>query len=377
MPRVRELDALRGLAALAVMGFHFWPDTLFFGWAAVDLFFVLSGYLITAIILEQRSAPNFVAAFYARRSLRIWPIYYLTLFGLIGVASVLRLPAKLDALPQFLTYTQHVQRYWGGSMPPFLGGVQHTWTLALEEQYYLLWPALVCLVGPRGVVPLAVLLAVLAIACRAIGLPPYLLVSRCDGFALGGLLAALLSARARDAQRIQAFRWGCGLAIVAAAVYLIGGMAAYGGERFFGGEHAGPLWSAPTFFAICLLFAGVVGLVATSPGAPAWRVLRARSLVYVGQISYGLYLYHYVMWWLVQRLAERAGLGRPWWLALPVGVASVGVAALSWRFVERPILALKDRFAYRPGDRAASALTPPHRPTLPAGSRFDHAAPRP
>src|SRR5690349_5506703 len=102
MKRVPELDALRTLAAAVVLLFHLHPPTFFFGWTGVDLFFVLSGYLITTIVIDHTDAPGFYYSFYMRRGLRIWPIYYLTLFGLVLLNPFLARREPMDALGYFL-----------------------------------------------------------------------------------------------------------------------------------------------------------------------------------------------------------------------------------------------------------------------------------
>src|SRR5689334_19766085 len=112
MPRVPELDALRALAALVVLLFHIRPQRFPWGWTGVDLFFVLSGYLITTIILGHQGTRGFVRNFYIRRSLRIWPIYYLALLGLVLANRWLPKPQPMDALPYYLTYTQNLPSYW-------------------------------------------------------------------------------------------------------------------------------------------------------------------------------------------------------------------------------------------------------------------------
>ncbi len=196
MRRVPELDALRGLAASVVLLFHLRPLSFFYGWAGVDLFFVLSGYLITSIILRHCDQPGFLIRFYARRSLRIWPIYYLALLVLVAINPMLPQPQPTTALPYYLTYTQNLWLYWTNATVPFLPEFDHTWTLALEEQFYVIWPALVLWAGRRRVVRLCLITVAIAYYSRTgfLGWGPYserILIARCDGFALGGLLAAL------------------------------------------------------------------------------------------------------------------------------------------------------------------------------------------
>ena len=148
MRRVSEFDALRGFAALAVLLFHCqnrqgtWTH---FGFTGVHLFLVLSGYLITNIVINHVDSPGFFRAFYARRILRIWPIYYLTLGFLVVLQHYLPNPPSLRGLPYYLTFTQHTW-HWPvltkilptPSTP--VRAFDHSWTLALEEQFYLLWP---------------------------------------------------------------------------------------------------------------------------------------------------------------------------------------------------------------------------------------------
>ncbi|HKI18261.1 MAG TPA: acyltransferase, partial [Isosphaeraceae bacterium] len=110
--RVRELDALRGLACLLILVYHLMPHRVPGGWAGVDLFFILSGFLITSIILKSFHERHFLAHFYVRRGLRIWPVYYLTVLLLAAATPILPRPYDLGGLPYLLTYTQNVPLYW-------------------------------------------------------------------------------------------------------------------------------------------------------------------------------------------------------------------------------------------------------------------------
>ena len=148
-PRVLELDGLRGLACLTILAYHIRPAAVPYGWTSVDLFFVLSGYLITAILVRHRGSPGLLKSFYARRGLRIWPIYYLTIVVLVILGPWLPRPTSWNGLGYYLTYTQNIPRYWSGRVPAFSPYLNHFWTLANEEQFYIVWPILVITLGRR------------------------------------------------------------------------------------------------------------------------------------------------------------------------------------------------------------------------------------
>jgi peptidoglycan/LPS O-acetylase OafA/YrhL len=331
LPRVRELDAIRGVAALAVVAYHLYPATFAWGRTGVDLFFVLSGYLITQILLRHQGSGRLLGAFYARRGLRIWPIYYLALLACVALNRLLERPSPVDGLIYYLTFTQGVPHYWSGPVPPFLPALLHTWTLALEEQFYLIWPALVALAGRRRLAALAVAVAALAVWARARGFAVTILVARCDGFALGGLLAAIPADGGRAGPPRRAF------AAVAAAA--LAGSIAWEWRLL-------PAWDPLKSLVANLFFAGIVGLIVCDAGRPWLAPLRDRRLCYLGRISYGIYLYHLIVIVFATEFARQAGLPRGPALDLAMVAATLALAAASWELLERPLLRLKDRFPY-------------------------------
>lgn len=192
LDRVKELDSIRGLAAIAIVFYHLWFQSLSILGSAVDLFFVLSGYLITTIILTNALSDRFLISFYMRRGLRIWPIYYLTLLAMCLFYPFLPPCGNLDDLPFYLSFTQELPRYKPTVDPSFPLAFRHTWTLAIEEQFYLIWPPLLWWLGKKRVPIVSVLLVALAVVARSLNLSAFILVTHCDGLALGGLLAGLL-----------------------------------------------------------------------------------------------------------------------------------------------------------------------------------------
>ncbi|HEY7856751.1 MAG TPA: acyltransferase, partial [Terriglobales bacterium] len=153
MERVAELDGLRAVAVGAVIAFHYTLNTHYaspvtgLGWIGVDLFFVLSGYLITSILLKAKARPAYFRTFYLRRTLRIFPVYFLLL-------ATYAIAARVGGGPQpwsywamhaaFLSSTAEYFHFWAFAAPPFVyGGVTVLWTLSIEEQFYLLWAPVV------------------------------------------------------------------------------------------------------------------------------------------------------------------------------------------------------------------------------------------
>jgi peptidoglycan/LPS O-acetylase OafA/YrhL len=341
--RIVELDGLRGLACLTIVAYHFRPPMVPYGWLSVDLFFVLSGYLITAILIRHEGSPRLLRNFYVRRGLRIWPVYYLTILAVVLVGPWLPRPTSCAGLGYYLTYTQNLPSYWSGRVPPFSPYVAHLWTLANEEQFYIIWPLMVAMTGRRAVIPLALGLAALSVAARARGLSSLLLLARADGFALGGILAAILTNSERVAQRLTAYRRAfAGVALVALAVVVA--VMARGVLPTFGRP---PKGAALSVLAVNLVFAGVVGLIVTHAGRPAIAWLRRPRLVHLGTLSYGLYVYHYIVLVLTDdMLVALRGYGRTSIINTPVIVFIYVLAAASWAWFEKPVLDLKRRFEY-------------------------------
>jgi peptidoglycan/LPS O-acetylase OafA/YrhL len=351
--RVLELDGLRGLACFTILVYHFRPVIVPYGWSSVDLFFVLSGYLITAILIRHEGSPRLLRNFYVRRGLRIWPVYYLTILALVIVRPWLPRPISWDGLGYFLTYTQNLPLYWSGKVPPFSPYVSHLWTLANEEQFYIVWPLLVVMLGRRAVIPLALGLAALSVAARAAGFNSWLLLARADGFALGGMLAAILVDSERVARHLTAYRRGfASIALVALAIVIVA--MARGILPTFGRPPKGAAFSV---LAINLVFAGVVGLVVMHAGRRTVAWLRRPRLVHLGTLSYGLYVYHYIVLVLSDDvLVAFRGFGRTSVDNIPVIVLIYALAALSWAWFEKPLLDMKGRFPYRASDARETEL---------------------
>ena len=211
-----QVISLRGIAILAVILLHLTsaltvaPESLSarllkqagsFGWSGVDLFFVLSGFLITGILADTRDAPRRFRTFYARRALRILPLYYGFLLLLFAVPALLGARAYVTPLDQQLPYWLYLQNIWW-LRTEALAFSAHLWTLAIEEQFYLAWPLLIFTLSPRNALRAcaALLLGTLAYRVAAVltGADLHAVYfqtpARLDGLALGGAIKAALAA---------------------------------------------------------------------------------------------------------------------------------------------------------------------------------------
>jgi peptidoglycan/LPS O-acetylase OafA/YrhL len=340
---IPQFDVLRGIAVLAVMLFHIahnlrtqhLHDSLLWGWAGVDLFFVLSGFLITGILIDNKDKDKdgYFKNFYARRTLRIWPLYYAVIVAMLVAVPLIApgMNAKLLgterptwAFPLFL------QSIFVGS---HVGGpLAVTWSLAIEEQFYLVWPLVVSLSRPLVLkrISLVILIAspVLRLVCSSL-LPAFdyheNTFLRLDGLAMGAFLAVVVRhSTAIDIRR--AVKCVAPLAIGLVAISAV--------------FH----WRWLMFSALSLAFGCIVASSVIND-----LKLSNRLLSYTGKISYGMYLLHLFAFDTLRSDALRARLPHS-----PVandlcfaGIAfagTYGIASISWFVLESPINALKKYF---------------------------------
>jgi peptidoglycan/LPS O-acetylase OafA/YrhL len=331
------------------------------GWCGVDLFFVLSGFLISGILIETRSATNYFGSFWARRALRIVPVYYTCLAMWFLVFPVV-LPG-LGFHPHL--GTEHQLPYWTWTANLFgeVPQLGHLWSLSIEEQFYLVWPFAVWLLPNRHLGALCAALVVLCPAIRVLALSvdlsprwPWQAVARIDSLALGALVAVVV----RDEQfRAAAARWWKPVLAVSvvgmAAVFLILGDVEMNDDWT-------PLFGSPTrpmsgvvFSFIDTAFAALlVGTLLSTGTSRSFRWLDTAWLRRMGKYSYGLYLFHGP----IAHMAMHGLPGSRWgpWLQLrSVYIAfmaasivfSFCLALVSWHLLEKRFLSLKDGFVAR------------------------------
>lgn len=330
-----QLDGLRTLAVLGVFYTHFVEDETIWGHAGVRLFFVLSGFLITGILLRGRDARDRgegrpVRNFYIRRALRLWPAYYL----LMLVALAANWLDIRDYAWWHLLYLSNilvaVQNSWE---VPWI--TAHLWSLSVEEQFYLIWPPLMLLLPRRALAWLCIVAILVAVIGRVV-VPWQLLAhttlptNSLDALAGGGLLALLHHRRGIPS-------WFPLIGIGAGAGILIALML----------PSAWAMEAAK--FLTVPLFAAVIALAIRDLRGPARWLLANPVSRYLGRVSYGAYLYHlFVMGFMFSVLAPYSPLfqTRGWPLFVAGATITYGLATLSWFLVERPLNRRKDRYAY-------------------------------
>ena len=296
-PRISEIDSLRGLGAIAILAFHLWPGTFFFGWSRVELFFVISGYFVTSISIKHSHQKLFNKNFLMRRLLRILPSYILLII-ISTLWSFFNSEINFCKLFLYLIFCQGSEYYVYNISHFTIEIIQHTWCLAIEEQFYLFWPPLVSMDRGRYVAPLSIWVILNCVIVRSAGLHPWTLASRCDGLALGALLASLLRDDAWVCRRISLLK------IVFASIFsaaTLGIAILYSPLVYaipFSHAFSKPLNLVESLvvFLVGVMYACLVGLVICHSGLPFLRPLRARPLQYLGITSYGIYipLYNYI-----------------------------------------------------------------------------------
>jgi peptidoglycan/LPS O-acetylase OafA/YrhL len=334
--RVPQLDGLRGIAISLVLLFHY--DGLDLevlrpiasrGWIGVDLFFVMSGFLIGGIIIDNKDSQNLFRVFYIRRFLRIFPLYYLLLI------SVLVLPWPHDGIGFYFLYIQNNLIALTGEFGiPWL---QPTWSLAIEEQFYLLLPAFVMLTPPGLFKPLlgAGILAALVIRVSCYLAPAndprdialFLTPCRGDGLLYGVMLAVIV----RETKLPLAPLYAIAIALVVGFMW-----ATFQPEYVI--FTLGLTLLGPAFFC-------VIGLALLHRNGPISVVTGTTILRWLGLRTYAIYLLHMPALVSFRSLAKVTGLGPHW--AHPLALlATLAGAALSWRLIEAPLIKLGHKLKY-------------------------------
>jgi peptidoglycan/LPS O-acetylase OafA/YrhL len=340
MKKIPQLDAVRGLAVLLVLLhntniYPSWHLGLISdnGWMGVDLFFVLSGFLITGILLDSKHSEGYFKNFYARRCLRIWPLYYSALLFMFVIVPIL-LPSAAPAVfgarsSPWWAYLFYLQNFLIPIPTKATALLGVTWSLAVEEQFYLVWPLVVRICTDGQLRRIAI-----AIICLSPALRFYLSLHqvniysntfcRLDGLMAGALLALVTRSDSFLPSKFVTRAW---------VLFLVSAPLALVIETL----HA--RWIGFSLIAVASVSFVYLALFSTQRWLQA--LLTNRFLVYTGTISYGIYLLEKIP----LDAAKVFHLDQHPFLALPITTAATYVmASLSWRILEKPFLRLKRFF---------------------------------
>lgn len=350
-----QLDGLRAFAVLGTVIHHWIPSVIFwktwfpFGLAGVRLFFVLSGFLITGILLDQRRAIEAqrqdarisLRNFFLRRLVRLVPAFYLVLL----VGSALDLGALRDTLHWHLPYLSNLGMILDGRWLP---GISHFWTLAVEEQFYIVWAFAVLYLPRKLLVPCIVTAIFAAPIFRTIGVAAgwadmtisFNPISCFDTLGMGALLAVL--SRGEWGERGERLREPLLRACLCLGIPLL--VMSILGERQLGEEFRRNVNLPGQEFALALVFTWVVARAAVGFRGPAAWVLENPVVVSLGMMSYAIYLFHPIV---AQGVLRWLTVGWSFWPKVGMSAfVTLSLAWLSWQFIEAPARRFGRRFVY-------------------------------
>jgi peptidoglycan/LPS O-acetylase OafA/YrhL len=338
---IKQLDGLRGIAILFVLSFHFFDygflhPYLSFGWAGVDLFFVLSGFLITGILLDTKSNKGFYKTFLIRRALRILPLYYAVLLVFAFLSPHFSTTNWFeDYQIYFWTHTSNYLFLTKGFFRP-LG---HFWSLAIEEQFYLLWPLIIWIFRPGQLVIVPILFIIVGIFIRFVFSNPILTfgnpLAHVDGLLFGGIAAILIRRKRSLVARYTDPAFFTSLVLL--TVYIL---VCWWNFRIR--EMA--IFMTLPFTLTAISFAFVMFLLMSLKHASVAKPLSNKVLLFFGKYSYGMYIFnsiffHVSNWAGVDRMPDNQKLIAYFCVFL----LTIVVSFFSYELFESKFLNLKDK----------------------------------
>ena len=362
---IPALDGLRALAILLVIPHNVylfdairgwlvpfaWISAA--GWVGVQLFFVLSGFLITRNLLDSRGSANYYGAFFGRRVLRIFPLYFLVLiFFLLVLPHLVDLSADIRGSYANQVWLWLFLSNWAQPFDREVYWFPHFWSLAVEEQFYFVWPLIIATIATRRLVPVCFTIMVVALAIRVgmveAGAKPEMIymftVCRMDALACGAMAAVLLGSPRFLGFVREHSDWLLG----AVLIVLMAGAAFT--DSYFAYNNGTLTWG-DTLLAVSMTAVLLVMVTGARGRLAGWlnTLLSLKPLQSVGKVSYAMYIFHppiataFVHPYLLPSL-KKLGPGFPVWYALANIVCSYGVALLSWHLLEKHFLRLKRFF---------------------------------
>jgi peptidoglycan/LPS O-acetylase OafA/YrhL len=370
---IPSLDGLRGLAVLLVMIYHFshvpiithsFVDEAFFkvltmGWIGVDVFFVLSGFLITRILLWSKEAPisEYLKVFYIKRSLRIFPLYYLYLgfiflifyplvFSSMGGVEQTKIQLARESAPWFVFYVSNLKQVFNGMF--FGAGLGHLWSLSIEEQFYIIWPFVIYFVNQKNLTKLffcIILFCLILRICMYIYSFPaesiyVFTATRIDGLVIGGYVAYLsLNTKMAINTKYVLYCFYFLLTVCLLALYIIGPRVEMHPFLYTG---------FLTLLSVCICM--LIWILQSEESSAPKTFFSNRILIFFGKYSYGLYIFHPLLRQFVMKV-----VGSPiiifdsqiiWEIGIIVLCTGVSLIAalLSWNLFEKWFLKSKSFF---------------------------------
>lgn len=352
-PHYPALDGLRGVAILLVVFFHNFGFISYsvFGWLGVDLFFVLSGYLITDILLNTVTQKNFLKNFYARRALRIFPLYYLFLF-----ISFFLLPLFNSLKTELQFYIDHQWWLWlylqnwlySFNTPPNTSFLNHLWSLAVEEQFYLIWPFLILLIRkPKYLLWLMVLVLFAVLITRSLlwinkienlTYSSLYTFTRIDGICIGCIVALSLKMNFAFLKKQRTI-----IVLTFAALNFI--------FYFINQKNSFPYFAFIGYTTFAAIFGLLVYEIVTGDTKLINLFFNQPVLKFFGSISYSFYIFHWPLYlaispslkiWVIQNIPK---FSSDFFASAVATILACLLAYLSYRFFEMRFLKLKKRFS--------------------------------
>ena len=351
MTYFKQIDGLRAIAVTMVLLYHWLPSfeflrTFHIGPLGVSVFFVLSGFLISRILLESKikldnskdTLGSILKIFYIRRGLRIFPVYYLLLFLLFA----LNFETVREEILYHSLYISNVLYVINGE---YSNGMAHLWSLSVEEQFYLIWPFCILLIPFKKIKWFLISMIVFGVfnqlfLSNTLVNGSLLMPARIDAFAWGGLLAYLYVTDKNWYLLVTKLRLLIGFVSILFITLHFMDLGALSPIK-------NNIFHFICFYIIAVTVKGIKG--------PIGFVLESSVFVFLGKISYGIYLYHNLMQWLVPYFADLIGVPFPnqsqeFLRFIIYLIITILVSALSWYIVEKPINKLKNKAKYSSTD---------------------------
>ncbi len=352
---ISALDGIRGIAILLVLFFHCFEEIKRFplnyisqiGWVGVDLFFVLSGFLITGILVDSKGREQYFKSFFAKRALRIFPLYYLTLitiFVLIATTNISYLnPAfdkrHLQSSIYYLTFTQNLYFAFNGWGVTDI--LNHFWSLAIEEQFYLFWPFIIFYFNSSKVLAFCVCLVAIALIIRNYNVESdfsyVFTLARIDALAIGSMLAILIRKYSHLLNKVV-------LPLFFTVLITLTVITFYSQNLSF----KNPYYIRFGYTLFAILFACIIAFVydLKQIGIVTNRILSIKILTFFGTYSYGIYVYHWILYKGVYIYLKNKYVFSNAYILLFLGVVII-ISVISFHTFEKYFLNFKSKFNTR------------------------------